>query len=311
MRKLVPAAALLLVLVSAACGSGEPRAVGGSTGADDAPPPAVPAPDPEQLYEADATVLEQDDVGGFRPHGPELCLGGVDESWPPQCGGVPIVNWDWAAVDGEESEGGGTWGDFHVTGTYDGETFTVTQVGPADFAEGDDGSAFTTSCPEPPGGWAAVDPGATEADFDAGAAVAAARPDYVALWVDYAGDLTADEIADLYSEGKPVVQIMNVVVTGDPAATEAAIRKVWRGPLCVVQHEGPTEAEAQAIRAEAEKFIMEELGLEFLWSSEGDAGEAAEVGVVIDVDGVGQAMLDERYGPGVVRLAPALTPVAE
>ena len=57
-RMLVPVAAFLLVLLVAACGAGEPGAVGGSTGAtDDAPPPTVPAPDPTQLYEAAATLL--------------------------------------------------------------------------------------------------------------------------------------------------------------------------------------------------------------------------------------------------------------
>src|SRR5688572_3418701 len=90
MRMLAPPAAFLMVLLTAACGAGEPGAVGGSTGAgDDAPPPTVPAPDSEQLYEADGIVLEDDS------HGPELCLGGVALSLPPQCGGVPLANWEW------------------------------------------------------------------------------------------------------------------------------------------------------------------------------------------------------------------------
>jgi hypothetical protein len=46
-----------------------------------------------------------------------------------------------------------------------------------------------------------------------------------------------------------------------------------------------------------------------LWSSEGGVGLAAEVGVVVDPTGAGQAALDERYGPGMVRLFPALRPV--
>ena len=110
-------------------------------------------------------------------------------------------------------------------------------------------------------------------------------------------------------DGEPVAKIMNVVVTGDVAETEAAIRKVWRGPLCVVQHEGKTQKELAAIRAEAERFIQEELGLEMIGSQEGDVGLAAEVGVVIDVGGAAQAALDERYGPGMVKLFPALRPV--
>ena len=78
-----------------------------------------------------------------------------------------------------------------------------------------------------------------------------------------------------------------------------------------MQHEGKTQTELAAIRAEAERFIQEDLGLEMTWSQEGDVGLAAEVGVVIDVGGAGQAALDARYGPGMVKLFPALRPVAE
>jgi hypothetical protein len=46
------------------------------------------------------------------------------------------------------------------------------------------------------------------------------------------------------------------------------------------------------------------------WSQEGPLGVgAAEVGVWVDPNGAGQAALDERYGPGMVRLFPALRPV--
>jgi hypothetical protein len=309
MRKLVPAAALLLALLVAACGSGEPGAVGGSSGADDdAPPPTAPAPDPDQLYEADGTVLEDPN------HGPELCLGGVALSFPPQCGGVPLANWDWAAVDGEQSGSGTTWGEFQVVGAYADGVLTVTDVGPArpDAVDAGTGTvrSFATPCPEPDGGWPVAEHDlAAEGAFAAGAGIAQARPDHVALWVDYGGGYTLEQVDQRIVEGKPVAKIMNVVVTGDVAETEAAIRKVWRGPLCVVQHEGKTQKELAAIRAEAERFIEEELALETTWSSEGDVGLAAEVGVVIDVDGAGQAALDERYGPGMIKLFPGLRPV--
>jgi hypothetical protein len=49
------------------------------------------------------------------------------ESYPPQCSGPDILGWDWAAVDGEESASGVTWGAYAVQGTWDGERFTVTQ----------------------------------------------------------------------------------------------------------------------------------------------------------------------------------------
>jgi hypothetical protein len=66
-----------------------------------------------------------------------------------------------------------------------------------------------------------------------------------------------------------------------------------------------------AIRAEAEQFIAEELGLEWTWSQEGDVGLAAEVGVVVDPGGAAQAALDARFGADMVRLFPALRPVDE
>ena len=48
-----------------------------------------------------------------------------------------------------------------------------------------------------------------------------------------------------------------------------------------------------------------------MWSQGGDVGLAAEVGVVADPGGAGQAALDERYGAGMVELQPSLTPVQE
>lgn len=65
------------------------------------------------------------------PNGtPELCLGAVMESYPPQCSGVPLVGWDWTRAGSHEQatfEGRVTrWGTYAVTGTFDGLTMTVT-----------------------------------------------------------------------------------------------------------------------------------------------------------------------------------------
>jgi hypothetical protein len=293
---------LLPVLFAAGCGSGGPGTADGT----DRPSVTVPQLDPAQLLEGSGTVLED-------ANGPQLCLGGVAESYPPQCSGIPLVGWDWRVVEGEDFASGTTWGDFHVVGTYDGQVFTVTDAAPFDRSTIDVGGRdFTTPCPEPEGGWVADDPArAGDEAFSAGAALAQALPGYVALWVDYVGDHTPEELDQLAVEGKPVLQIMNVVVTEDVAGAEVAIREAWGGPLCVTQREGHTESELMAIRQEAERFIAEELGLEHTWSSEGAVGFAAEVGVVVDPGGAGQTALDERYGPGMVKLFPALTPVAE
>lgn len=92
--------------------------------ASDAPPGASlgsvwPAP-PEGDVMAQGTVL---DTGGD----PQLCLGAIAESYPPQCSGIPIEGWDWEGLDGYETASDVTWGAYAVQGTYDGDTFVLTE----------------------------------------------------------------------------------------------------------------------------------------------------------------------------------------
>lgn len=106
-------AASAVLLIAACAGQGGPA---GGTDAEWEPGvPALPAE-----VTAVGTVLEQDAM-------PMLCLGAIAESYPPQCSGPPVVGWDWAAVDGEETASGVTWGAYAVWGDWDGETFTVTR----------------------------------------------------------------------------------------------------------------------------------------------------------------------------------------
>lgn len=79
----------------------------------------LPSP-PEGEVIAQGTVM---DAGGQV----ELCLGPVAESYPPQCSGIPLTGWSWDGIDGAETAGEVTWGAYAVQGTYDGETFAVTQ----------------------------------------------------------------------------------------------------------------------------------------------------------------------------------------
>ena len=87
---------------------------------DGSGPPDVSVEGP--LYEASATVLQEGDEL------PELCLGTIMTSLPPQCGGAPIVNWDWGNVSGEENAANTIWGEYDLTGRYDGERFEVVEV---------------------------------------------------------------------------------------------------------------------------------------------------------------------------------------
>jgi hypothetical protein len=116
--------ALTALLLSACATPGDSPGTGGD---------GFGAPDPAALADhlapaADGEVIGQGTVlqGGDAP--PAFCLGGVMESYPPQCSGPPIVNWDWDLAGGFESASGVTWGAYAVTGTWDGTAFTRTGV---------------------------------------------------------------------------------------------------------------------------------------------------------------------------------------
>ncbi|MGO1234728.1 MAG: hypothetical protein ACTHY8_00030 [Microbacterium gubbeenense] len=53
---------------------------------------------------------------GDRP--PQLCIGGVAQSLPPQCAGIDLEDWDWSAVGDHEQQGSVRWGSFVVAGEY-------------------------------------------------------------------------------------------------------------------------------------------------------------------------------------------------
>lgn len=173
--------------------------------AGDAPPGSSlgslwPAP-PEGEVIAQGMVM---DVAGVV----ELCLGAVQESYPPQCSGLPLAEWSWDGLDGSETSGDVTWGSYAVQGTYDGETFTVTQP-PIMLALYD-----PMMLDDPTGG----EPGAgDEAELqeiqdglpDAlGDALLGSTPDNGWLWVDVVwDDGTWQDAADAdYGEGVVVIR---------------------------------------------------------------------------------------------------------
>ncbi|MGI8607055.1 MAG: hypothetical protein ACR2L0_07880, partial [Gaiellaceae bacterium] len=256
----------LLVLLLAACGAGEP-------GAAEVGPPS--ASTPASVYEVGATVLESRG-GPFPEHGPMLCLGAIADSYPTQCGDVPIVNWNWETVEGEERAGGAFWGKYHVVGTCDGETFTVTEVGPYEVDPPRSGSDidFSSPCQEPAGGWVALDPKlGTQEHVSGASAYAESQPDVVTSWITQ-----LDELGQV---------LFNAVFTRDIKRHEAEIRKRWPGPLCVVEGAGPTMRELDRIRAEAEAYVAGELGLRTLGSSSGGVEPGIEIDVVADPAGAG------------------------
>jgi hypothetical protein len=243
--------------------------------------------------------------------GPELCLGGVATSLPPQCEGVAVSGWDWADHPDHESASGSRWGDYVVEGEWDGTTFTAAKARPVaegDRPQGEDGPA-TTSCEEPEDGWRVVDPATTNrAAWNRVGRVAEALPDYGLLfgdqsinprWQDYLDGDWSMEVTDALND--PALTIVNVGVTGDPAAAEPKLREVWGGPLCVYRLANTQER----LREVAEELRDLPGGLN---SGYGSISNRVELSVVHD-DGSIQAWVDEEYGEDVVEVYSALQPV--
>ncbi len=128
--KTILALALAALLPLAACGT-DPGSAAQDSGLmpDDNPVPIeLPVADGPVRTRGLATVMDT----GIDTGRPELCLGAVAESYPPQCGGPEITNWGWGQHDGTfEREGDVRWGEFALTGTFDGTAFRVTDAIPA------------------------------------------------------------------------------------------------------------------------------------------------------------------------------------
>jgi hypothetical protein len=205
---------------------------GSACGAGGDPAGDVGAGDPDRRYEGSFTVLESAD------HGPELCVD-IAASMPPQCRGLPVLGWDWEAVAHEETVGGTTWGAGHVTGTYDGERFTLTEPPgpPQPDEEAEPDPDPSPACDEPD----VVDPSHGVAGWEAMSQDHGPFeiPGLVAAWVsDPAGD----------GDGSFVGNV--VVVPGAAPAALARIREHYAGPLWVVERDVPTADELTSVRDE-------------------------------------------------------------
>jgi hypothetical protein len=224
---------------------------------------------------------------------PQFCLGGVMDSLPPQCDGIPLKNWDWRAVDDEERAMGTRWGSYELTGIYDGSTFTVTgPVRPPQYS--DPSPEITTPCSEPDEGW---EPGGTQHDVQAASHIARRAPDFAGLWVDHLGD-SPDEFS-------PV--ILNVAFTGDTTRHEAELHQEWSGPLCVVRFERTLE-ELREIQSELH-LVATKLDLEILWSDANEYTNKVQIGVVVIHERT-RSDLDSRYGKDTIEVFPALEPAS-
>ncbi|WP_344767636.1 hypothetical protein [Aeromicrobium panaciterrae] len=244
----------------------------------------------EQEYRGFGTVLENKD------HGPQLCLGAVATSYPVQCGGPDITNWDWTRTKPTTEIGESKDGLYVVHGVYVSGDFILTRP-PKAWDESDAQPEepmrdFTTPCPEPAGGWFPKDrPRLDELAVDRAAPFAETIPGYSELWLD--------QQFNKGIENDPNKTILNLRVTKDAKDAETAMRNVWKGALCVSEAKH-TNNELQRIQDEAGRAA----GKLLLGSSSGN--DQVDVDVIVDQGGRLQEQLDAKYGTGTVRVNSAL-----
>jgi hypothetical protein len=299
MRSLVVLVVLVLVLAGG-CGDDDEPLTAGEAPTDGGERPAPGDADP--LYTATATVLESPE------HGPQLCLGGVRTSYPPQCGGPDLIGWDWDAVDGVERANGISWGDYTVVGTWDGRALTLTEparppepyTGPVP-----DVDRFATPCPEPDGGWQPVeDERATDQAMQDALDHARAQPDFGGAWVDQSMNPASGSDRPEAGMNDPTRLVLNLRFAGDLERHEAEARQRWGGALCVSEA-AASMVDLEEVRQEAQGVVADQM----LFSSIDEVTGRVEIGVIVD-DGM-QRRMDERFGEGVVLVTGALRPVEE
>jgi hypothetical protein len=294
---------LATLLVLTACGSSGQHDVTAEPSISTTPsstggpmPTTVPAAAGTVTSKVPVTIL--DDGGGA-----ELCLGGVMDSYPPQCGGPRLTDWTWADHRGDFEEANGVqWGEFVVTGTFDGKAFTLTRAVPADEYDGgtvESDTDFSTPCGEPDGGWRVLDPTRTTDETMQAAFEHASRlPGYAEAWMDQSRNLADGQDDTGEAMNDPAYVTINVRVTRDVGGAETELRKVWGGALCVSKAKH-TEAELHRIQNELQD-LPGMLG-------SGPARDLVDAYVIHD-DGSLQAWADATYGAGLVRISSALVP---
>lgn len=279
--RIIAAAAVLTVLAATACSTDTgTRAVDsadpGSAGSAASPSGEAPTPVPDGEVRTSGLVTVLDDGDG-----PEMCLGAVAESYPPQCGGPVLADFDWGDV-GSEQASGVRWGSYALTGTFDGSTFTVTDAIPAalyDTMAEPQVQPPAAACDEP----TTTDPAkATPEDMDATLAAASALPSYASAW------LTGNTI--------------NVAVTEDAAGAEKTLRETWGGMLCVTTVER-TDADLNTVNQELQAALGDQL-----LTSGSLSPDTLDAQVVYD-DGSVQEWVDATYGEGLVTVTSVLEPV--
>jgi hypothetical protein len=187
-----------------------------------------------------------------------------------------------------------------VVGTFDGETFTLTEEpgAPAKHLQQEDGFSSSPACDEPKEGW--VTQGAVDQEA-AGRALAQVRrePDYAAGWV------TQLEPPGATEDTGPVV--LNAAFTGDIERHKAELRKLWAGSLCVARYEHSLDELEHLRRSVDEELESREIAMLY---SDLDEIRGRLVYHVTYLTADDEDHLTTRFGK-TLRITAALTPVNE
>jgi len=201
------------LLLAAVAGCGESTAPSAANSGPIERPTDVPAA--TDRVTTSQPVLVSDDGTGAR-----LCFSANREfggTTTVKCSDADISDWSWADHEGDYDVSDGVrWGEFLLTGTYDGTAFTPTEVLPATAYKPEDLPPFDIPCPEPEGGWQLLDPARVTLEHYAGLQRAAERlPGYAFTAVsNQDGSLGASV---------PGAAVVTVEIAEDPEGAEALL----------------------------------------------------------------------------------------
>ena len=186
-------------------------------------------------------------------------------------------------------------GEWHVTGTFDGERFRLTEPpGPPLVGDRDRGLDFSPACDEPD----VVEPSHGVAEWEAATQIDGVfdSRDLVAAWVsDPGGDWDGPFVGNL------------VVVPGAAQAAVARVREHYAGALCVIERDAPTAVELAAVQRELTNEDARAI-LGTIQSAAADERRGVVVATIWLVDEAAMDYADQRWGD-LVELRGLLRPV--
>lgn len=247
----------------------------------------------------------------------------VQLSLPPSASGPRIAGWNWDQTP-HKVEYGIRQGLYDLVGTWHAETmessvFRVTEPPkavvpdePRDGSRAGPPEPWSGPCPEPVGGWFAVDPArATQEALLSAQLLAQSLSETAGIWLhsllptaENGCAMPSPEAAARFGQAG---YVLVVLTTGDVDRVTESLREVWGGPLCV-SGARRTEVELRAIQNELLSKFPEPL-FASAWSLSVDTQRNA-IGLMAVVATTDlQEYCDRHYGMGTVEQYGMLMPI--